>query len=113
MAKFDKETYGVTVALGGSVNMAMALAYDDDRAIALELCRLKGGRTAKTADRLMKVETQARGGNVSGAVTEMKAVIRRIRKDGLLSKNENILFLEREVFESVMTWSLLVLADFG
>jgi len=108
---FDKNEYASCVALGGSAEMAIALASDDNRAVALELCRLKGGRIAKVADRLVKIENQAKGGNMPGAVTAMKAVIRRIKKDNLLSKNEDVLFLEREVFESVMTWSRIYRKD--
>ena len=105
------ETYNICVALGGSAEMAMALASEDNRAIALELCRLKGGRTAKVADRLVRIEQQAKGGAMLAAVTAMKAVIRRIKKDNILSKNEDVLFLEREVFESVMTWSRIYRKD--
>lgn len=110
---FDNETYSVCVALGGSTAMATALANEDATAVALQKCHLKGGRTAKTADRLLNVENQARGGDSPGAVTALIAVIRRIRKDNLLSKNEDILFLEKEVIESVKVWSRIYKKDHG
>lgn len=104
MTKFDHETFKTIVALGGSVEMAEALASDDNKAIALQKCRIKGGRIAKVANRLEKIENQAKGGNVPGAVTAINAVIRKIKKDYILSKNEDILFLEREAFETVKAW---------
>lgn len=101
---FNNETFEICVALGGSVEMAEALASDDNKAIALQKCRVKGGRIAKVANRLEKIENQAKGGNVPGAVTAINAVIRKIKKDYILSKNEDILFLERETFESIKSW---------
>lgn len=108
-----KENFEICVALGGSTAMATALANEDTTAVALQKCYLKGGRTAKTADRLLNVENQARGGDSPGAVTALIAVIRRIRKDNLLSKNEDILFLEKEVVESVKVWSRIYKKDHG
>ena len=108
-----KENFKICVALGGSTAMATALANEDATAVALQKCHLKGGRTAKTADRLLNVENQARGGDSPGAVTALIAVIRRIRKDNLLSKNEDILFLEKEVVESIKVWSRIYKKDHG
>lgn len=106
-----KETYDICVALGGSAAMATALANEDATAVALQKCHLKGGRTAKVADRLMKIETRAAGGETPSAVTDLIAVIRRIRKDNLLSKNEDILFLEKEIIESVKVWARIYKKD--
>lgn len=109
----DKETYNICVALGGSDAMATALANEDATAVALQKCHLKGGRTAKTADRLMKVETQARGGDTPGAITALIAVIRRIKKDHALSKNEDILLIKDMVLESIKVWSRIYKKDHG
>lgn len=110
---FDKETYAISVALGGSTAMATALANEDTTAVALQKCYLKGGRTAKVADRLMKIETRAAGGETPSAVTDLIAVIRRIKKDHVLKKNEDILLIKDIVLESVRVWSRIYKKDHG
>lgn len=107
----DKETYNICVALGGSAAMATALANEDATAVALQKCYLKGGRTAKVADRLMKIETRAAGGETPSAVTDLIAVIRRIKKDHVLSKNKDILLIKDMVLESIKVWSRIYKKD--
>lgn len=106
-----KENFEICVALGGSTAMATALANEDTTAVALQKCHLKGGRTAKVADRLMKIETRAAGGETPSAVTDLIAVIRRIKKDHVLSKNEDILLIKDMVLESVRVWSRIYKKD--